>query len=83
VSAQHLPSTAGGLRKRAASPRVASNASVAKAVEALKTEGADDILVVNGGVILPKDHDFPKKAGVSAINRPGINIPEPPPRSCH
>jgi methylmalonyl-CoA mutase len=44
-------------------------------VEALKREGADDILVVCGGVIPHKDYDFLKKAGVSAIFGPGTNIP--------
>jgi methylmalonyl-CoA mutase len=45
-------------------------------IEALKREGADDILVVLGGVIPPKDYDFLKKAGVSAIYGPGSNIPQ-------
>jgi methylmalonyl-CoA mutase len=44
-------------------------------INALKHEGADDILVVCGGVIPPKDHDFLRKAGVSAIFGPGTNIP--------
>jgi methylmalonyl-CoA mutase len=44
-------------------------------VEALKKEGAGDILVVCGGVIPPQDYDFLKKAGVSAIYGPGTNIP--------
>jgi methylmalonyl-CoA mutase len=43
--------------------------------EALKKEGADDILVVCGGVIPPQDYDFLKTAGVSAIFGPGTNIP--------
>ncbi len=42
---------------------------------ALKEEGADEILVVCGGVIPPKDYDFLKKAGVAAIFGPGTNIP--------
>jgi methylmalonyl-CoA mutase len=45
-------------------------------IEALKREGADDILVVVGGVIPPKDYDFLKKAGVCAIFGPGTNIPQ-------
>jgi methylmalonyl-CoA mutase len=45
-------------------------------VEALKREGAADILVVCGGVVPPKDYDFLKKAGVSAIYGPGTNIPK-------
>jgi methylmalonyl-CoA mutase len=44
-------------------------------IEALKREGAGDILVVVGGVIPPKDYDFLKKAGVSAVYGPGTNIP--------
>jgi methylmalonyl-CoA mutase len=45
-------------------------------IEALKNEGAGDILVVVGGVIPPKDYDFLKKTGVSAIFGPGTNIPQ-------
>ena len=45
-------------------------------IEALRREGAGDILVVCGGVIPPRDYDFLKKAGVSAIFGPGTNIPE-------
>jgi methylmalonyl-CoA mutase len=44
-------------------------------VEALGREGAGDILVVCGGVIPPRDYDFLKRAGVSAIFGPGTNIP--------
>ncbi|MGE0259871.1 MAG: methylmalonyl-CoA mutase [Alphaproteobacteria bacterium] len=44
-------------------------------IEALRREGADDILVVCGGVIPPQDYDFLKRAGVSAIFGPGTNIP--------
>src|SRR3954451_14436534 len=44
-------------------------------IEALKREGAGDILVVCGGVIPQRDYDFLKKAGVSAIYGPGTNIP--------
>src|ERR1700731_3007928 len=45
-------------------------------IEALKREGAGDILVVVGGVIPPKDYNFLKQAGVSAIYGPGTNIPK-------
>ena len=45
-------------------------------IEALKREGAGDILVVVGGVIPPRDYAFLKNAGVSAIYGPGTNIPE-------
>jgi methylmalonyl-CoA mutase len=44
-------------------------------IDALKREGAGDILVVCGGVIPPKDYDFLKGAGVAAIFGPGTNIP--------
>ena len=45
-------------------------------IEAVEREGAGDILVVVGGVIPPKDYDFLKRAGVSAIFGPGTNIPK-------
>ena len=35
---------------------------------------AGDILAVCGGIIVPKDHDFLKKAGVGAIHRPAAEI---------
>jgi methylmalonyl-CoA mutase len=44
-------------------------------VEALRAEGAEDILVVCGGVIPPQDYAFLKEAGVAAIYGPGTNIP--------
>jgi methylmalonyl-CoA mutase len=44
-------------------------------IEVLKHEGAGDILVAVGGVIPPKDYEFLKRAGVSAIYGPGTNIP--------
>ena len=45
-------------------------------IEALKCEEAGDILVVVGGVIPPRDYDFLRKAGVSAVFGPGTNIPQ-------
>ncbi|HEB97449.1 MAG TPA: methylmalonyl-CoA mutase, partial [Sedimenticola thiotaurini] len=48
---------------------------VPQLIEALKREGADDILVVCGGVIPPQDYDFLRQAGVAAIYGPGTNIP--------
>ncbi|WP_193368590.1 methylmalonyl-CoA mutase [Pelagibius marinus] len=48
---------------------------VPQLIEALKTQGADDIIVVCGGVIPPQDYDMLLKAGVSAIYGPGSNIP--------
>ena len=44
-------------------------------IDALRQEGAADILVVCGGVIPQQDYDFLKRAGVSAIFGPGTNIP--------
>ncbi|HLI12348.1 MAG TPA: methylmalonyl-CoA mutase [Alphaproteobacteria bacterium] len=44
-------------------------------VKALRSEGADDILVVCGGVVPPQDYEFLRAAGVSAIYGPGTNIP--------
>ncbi len=44
-------------------------------IAALKQQGADDILVVGGGVIPPQDYEFLKQAGVAAIYGPGTNIP--------
>lgn len=45
-------------------------------IDALKAEGADDILVVAGGVIPAQDHDDLYNAGVIAIFGPGTNIPD-------
>ncbi|RAP41338.1 methylmalonyl-CoA mutase [Rhodovulum viride] len=46
-----------------------------KLIEALKAQGAEDIIVICGGVIPHQDYDFLKKAGVKAIFGPGTNIP--------
>jgi methylmalonyl-CoA mutase len=48
---------------------------VPELIAALKQHGADDILVVCGGVIPPQDYDFLMRAGVAAIYGPGTNIP--------
>jgi methylmalonyl-CoA mutase len=48
---------------------------VPQLLDALKAQGADDIIVVCGGVIPPQDYDMLLKAGVSAIYGPGSNIP--------
>jgi methylmalonyl-CoA mutase len=45
-------------------------------VEALRTEGASDIMVIAGGVIPPKDYDQLHNAGVALIFGPGTNIIE-------
>ena len=44
-------------------------------IDELKAQGADDILVVCGGVIPAQDYDFLRAKGVSAIYGPGTNIP--------
>ncbi|MFN3615656.1 MAG: methylmalonyl-CoA mutase, partial [Rubrimonas sp.] len=45
-------------------------------VKALKDQGADDIIVICGGVIPAQDHDFLTQNGVKAIFGPGTNIPD-------
>ncbi|APE42880.1 methylmalonyl-CoA mutase [Sulfitobacter alexandrii] len=44
-------------------------------VKALKDAGAEDILVICGGVIPQQDYKFLRDAGVKAIFGPGTNIP--------
>ena len=44
-------------------------------LEHLRAEGADDILVVLGGVVPPQDYDLLRAQGVAAIYGPGTNIP--------
>lgn len=44
-------------------------------VKALKAEGADDIMVVCGGVIPQQDYDFLYAEGVAAVYGPGTHIP--------
>ncbi|MGR3793982.1 methylmalonyl-CoA mutase [Vannielia sp. SX4] len=46
-----------------------------KLVAALKAAGAEDIIVICGGVIPQQDYDFLYKSGVKAIFGPGTNIP--------
>jgi methylmalonyl-CoA mutase len=45
-------------------------------IAALKAEGADDIIVICGGVIPQQDYEFLRSKGVKAIFGPGTNIPE-------
>ncbi|MGA9253063.1 MAG: methylmalonyl-CoA mutase [Roseobacter sp.] len=45
-------------------------------VQALKEAGAEDILVICGGVIPQQDYQFLYDAGVKAIFGPGTNIPK-------
>lgn len=47
-----------------------------KLVQALKDAGAEDILVICGGVIPQQDYQFLYDSGVKAIFGPGTNIPE-------
>ena len=44
-------------------------------IQALKDKGAEDIIVICGGVIPQQDYDFLYKNGVKAIFGPGTNIP--------
>ncbi len=46
-----------------------------KLIEALKAQGAGDIIVICGGVIPQQDYDFLYQSGVKAIFGPGTNIP--------
>ena len=48
---------------------------VPQLVGALKKQGAEDILVVVGGVIPQRDYDFLEQAGVAAVFGPGTHIP--------
>jgi methylmalonyl-CoA mutase len=48
---------------------------VPQLVEELRALGADDVLVVVGGVIPPQDYEFLYDHGVAAIFGPGTNIP--------
>ncbi|XDA97532.1 methylmalonyl-CoA mutase [Sulfitobacter sp. LCG007] len=45
-------------------------------VQALKEAGAEDILVICGGVIPQQDYGFLRDSGIKAIFGPGTNIPK-------
>ena len=47
---------------------------VPQVIEGLKQEGAEDIIVICGGVIPPQDYDEMLAFGVSAVYGPGTNI---------
>ena len=49
---------------------------VPQLVEQLQEAGADDVVVICGGVIPPQDYDFLHDAGVAAVFGPGTNIPQ-------
>ena len=48
---------------------------VPQLIASLKAQGAEDIIVICGGVIPPKDYDQLRAEGVAAIFGPGTNIP--------
>ena len=48
---------------------------VPQLIEELKKQGAEDILVICGGVIPPQDYEELVASGVAAIFGPGTNIP--------
>jgi methylmalonyl-CoA mutase len=48
---------------------------VPQLIEELRKQGANEIVVVVGGVIPASDYDFLKSAGVAAVFGPGSNIP--------
>jgi methylmalonyl-CoA mutase C-terminal domain/subunit len=54
----------------------AHNALFPKIMQLLKKEGAEDILVVGGGIIPEDDIPNLKKAGISAIFGPGTPLDE-------
>ena len=45
-------------------------------MEELKKAGADDVIVICGGVIPQQDYQYLYDAGVKAIFGPGTNIPD-------
>ena len=49
---------------------------VPQLIKSLRTQGADDIITICGGVIPPKDYEQLRADGVAAIFGPGTNIPE-------
>jgi methylmalonyl-CoA mutase len=48
---------------------------VPQLIDELRAAGAEDVVVVCGGVIPPQDYDALRAAGVAAIFGPGTNIP--------
>ena len=44
-------------------------------IQALKEQGADDIIVFVGGVVPAQDYDFLYNAGVKGVYGPGTPIP--------
>jgi methylmalonyl-CoA mutase len=48
---------------------------VPQLIEELRAQGAQDVVVVCGGVVPSQDYDFLRQAGVAAVFGPGTNIP--------
>ena len=49
---------------------------VPQLIEALREQGADDVIVIAGGVIPQQDYEFLEEKGVALIFGPGTPIPE-------
>jgi methylmalonyl-CoA mutase len=49
---------------------------VPRLIEALREQGAEEIVIVCGGVIPPRDYDSLQAQGVAKIFGPGTNVPE-------
>jgi methylmalonyl-CoA mutase len=49
---------------------------VPQLIDELRSHGAEDVVVVVGGVIPPQDYDFLFEHGVGAVFGPGTNIPK-------
>jgi methylmalonyl-CoA mutase len=49
---------------------------VPELIEALRAQGAGDVVVVAGGVIPPRDYEFLRERGVAAIFGPGTPVPK-------
>jgi len=45
-------------------------------VKALRAQGVDNIAVVVGGIIPPRDYAFLRESGVAAVFGPGTAIPK-------
>jgi len=54
----------------------AHKALVPQLIEALKSEGSQDILVVVGGIIPPSDYEFLYQAGAAGVFGPGTAVTE-------
>ena len=49
---------------------------VPQLIEELRERGADDVIVVCGGVVPAQDYAYLTDAGVAAVFGPGTNIPK-------